>query len=297
MLLSSCNRARNTLIYATTPLENAIKRCDLDKYFYKTDGQAFAFFNEENRQNLEFEIRNCMEVQDDAMLNELCNELIKLPAKRAAKSLLSYLLEQNIKYVPIERKKSEWDNFLQLLDKTEDEKTNFEIILKHEKDRIDTMIDNIYHHAIQPLQNTGGIIICNIGNLHAHRLAANLHARCKISSIALYCYSDQQAKNINDHLHNLNISKLKIDSNEIRQLYEDIPYMTLHFESDDKNEFKNKEFDEIIISHINMKTSHQITLKQGLAYGGALAIVGLFCFKLLSQADIQPCINSLCKKS
>jgi hypothetical protein len=277
--------------------ENAIECYDLGKYFYDKNGQALPFFNENNIKNIEFEIKKHLEEKNIPLLNEICSELIKLPAKHAAKRLLTYLSEHKIEYVAIDRIKSEWNSFCQSLDNTENNAENFDIICIHEKNRIDTMVNMIFHKAILPLQNTGGIIICNIGAMHAHRLAANLQAKYKIPSTALYCYSDQQAENIhNHHLHNLNVSKLRVDSTEIRQLYEHISYLLLHFNVKEDNDFYNEKFDEIVTSHIDAKISHQITLKQGLVYGGALAIAGLFCFKMLTQTDTQPYINSIFNK-
>src|SRR3990167_118139 len=246
--------------------ENAIEVYNLGKYFYKENGEELPFFNLNNSKNLKFEIKQKLEEKNLPLLNEICEELIKLPAKQAAKKLLAYLIDNKIEYIAIDRIKSLWDSFCQSISNTENNTKNFDIILSHEKDRIDTMVDMLFHKAILPLQNMGGIIICNIGAMHAHRLAANLQAKYKIPSIALYCYSDQQAENINNHLRNLSISKCRVDPIEIKKLYEHVPYLTLHFEVGDNNEFCNKKFDEIITSHIDVRTTHKIKLKQGLVY-------------------------------
>lgn len=286
----------DTLKKEISAFENGIKCYHLDKYFYDSSGNAFQYFNINNKEDFQSTLKQQLEDKDLPIFQELCDEYIKLFAKWAEMKLLNYLIGNNIDYVTIDKKKSQWYHFTDLLHHAKSKTERFDIYCDHENDRIDTMVNMIFHKAIPPLQSTGGIIICHVGAMHAHRLVANLQAKHKVPLIALYCYSDLEAENANKHhQHDLTISKLRVDSPEIKQLYEHIPYLMLHFNVNDKNELYNKKFDDIVTSYLDMKKSRQIKLTQGLVYGGAMALVGLFCFKMLTQTNICSYVNPMKK--
>jgi hypothetical protein len=261
--------------------EDAIRRCELEPFFYQSNGKYLPFFSEDNREALHSKLKEDVDDSDVIHLSSMVSEFIKLPAKRAERALLTYLHENGIKYLPIDIIESERSAFKTKIDKS----LSFDDILEYENHRITTMRENIYRGAIQKLHSTGGIIICDVGNLHSHRLAANLHYQYQIPSIALFCHSAQYGRHLGGLSREISISKDKVDSDVIKKLYEQILYFPLYFTSDNNGDLKNKMFDNLVDFYLYSITSSQITSKQVFAYAGSMAAIGLFSSKTAEVSD------------
>ena len=86
-------------------------------------------------------------------------------------------------------------------------------------------LTNIYQQVISNLGDEGGVIICHVGLVHAHRLAVHLHEMVTFKTEAIYCYSDFGHSDIDEDIHSI---RMKVDSDIIQALYLKIPFIPLH---------------------------------------------------------------------
>jgi hypothetical protein len=256
--------------------DSVIKKYNLEEILLKPDGQLFPYFSEDKREEVENKIRTVLiEEQHIEDLELLSSEFCKLSGHRSSRNILNYLIKNNISYVPIDLETIERDK----TSKDITEENTVDVVLKYEKMRISTMTENIYQKAIKPLETTGGIIICNVGIMHAHRLAVNLYIKSQIKPIVLHCYADHGFDL--DQMIEINNTKITFDSNETLKLYSEVPYKTFHFSYTNQNKLKfNKKFNEIIRSTISChqystNDSHHVTLNKSINYSKEITMFGL----------------------
>ncbi|MBA3537100.1 MAG: hypothetical protein H0T84_10905 [Tatlockia sp.] len=184
---------------------------------------------------------------------------------------LEYIKLNNLPYFPIDFHHE--DRVSYFMDVSKDVSN----LCLEEQSRTNLMIENIWVKALPKLQNTGGVILCNIGATHAQRLATKLYIKAKshnllhsdnitIESKAIYCYSDYLMEGQLETLeHTLTITK-DSDTNEIQKCNSSFPLIPLFFEEDKfTGNFSNEELHNIysdIVNFFKIPLLQKLEMKQ-----------------------------------
>lgn len=70
-----------------------------------------SFLDENRKTSLKNDLEERLEEKYLYLLDKLYDDLLALPAQHAVKNLLTYLLENDIKYAAIDREKIQFDNY------------------------------------------------------------------------------------------------------------------------------------------------------------------------------------------
>ncbi|MDP3267534.1 MAG: hypothetical protein Q8M40_00665 [Legionella sp.] len=240
----------------------------LHEFFCLDNGHKRPYLSPEGKTNLKKSIFDLFNTEDPSISNGIFSDIITLNSRKEELKILNLIIDNNLNYVPIDFEigtNNALDNLI-----TE---CSFSNIVNTEQERTDIMIDNLFKKAMPPLMETCGIIICNVGLLHAHRLAAKIfykldqnpeiYKNIDIKINSLFLYSDYLENNFEEIISDNERLKCCVDKDEIKNLYNIIPFLPLGcVENKDNSDFYHPTLEDLVNSSIedfaNKKSVHPL---------------------------------------